>query len=87
MNGLHSLAGNLRAVAQHLGDEIVVARGLAHDKFDQIWKHGRMSRTGAYKWLAQQMRLPPAQAHIKFFDVEQCRKVIRCVERNFPDFK
>lgn len=35
-------------------------RQLAHERFDRIWKHGVMSRSAAYRWLAEQMGITAA---------------------------
>lgn len=53
-------------------------RKAAHKAFDRIWKSGRMSRTGAYIWLAGQMGLPQDQAHIGLFDERQCDFAVWC---------
>ena len=45
-----------------------------HALFDPIWKSTMMSRTDAYKWLAEQMGLSVANCHIGMFDVDQCKK-------------
>lgn len=87
MNGLESLSNSLSTLAQNLSADITIMRGITHHKFDQLWKSGRMSRSAAYCWLARQMKMNSKDAHIEFFDLKQCAKVIRCVERNFPEFK
>lgn len=53
------------------------ARRQAHKAFDTIWKYRRKSRSGAYRWLAQQMGLPPEKTHIGMFDQAQCNQVIK----------
>jgi len=53
----------------------------AHLTFDQLWKTGRMKRKEAYTWLADKMGLDKDQAHIGAFDDNQCRQVIKIVER------
>ena len=47
-----------------------------HKVFDAFWKANHMSRTQAYKWLSQQLRLPEKQAHIGGFEMDQCQRVI-----------
>lgn len=54
-----------------------IARRMAHQTFDPIWKSRRMTRSEAYRWLSKQMRLPPEKTHIGMFDQEQCGQVIR----------
>lgn len=48
----------------------------AHRVFDALWKSGRMTRTGAYRWLAGELHLRPDRAHIGGFEMDQCQKVI-----------
>lgn len=38
-----------------------------------------MSRHAAYRWLAQEMRLPKSYTHIGLFDKEQCQRAIAVV--------
>ena len=58
----------------------------AHAAFDTLWKgeRNRIRRHTAYAWLRRVMVLPPEQAHISKFDIEQCQKVIRLVDEKGP---
>ena len=47
----------------------------AHLYFDQIYKRGIMKRKEAYKWLSEQLGLPPEFTHIGMFNPETCAKV------------
>ena len=47
-----------------------------HHVFDAYWKSQNMTRSGAYRWLSQQMRIPAKQAHIGGFEMDQCQQVI-----------
>ena len=49
----------------------------AHKAFDPLWKTRKMRRNQAYKWLAEQMGLPPKETHIGMFDVAKCKKVVK----------
>lgn len=51
-------------------------RKLAHATFDRLWKSGAMTRSGAYRLLAERLGLQPVDAHIGLFDVNMCRKTI-----------
>lgn len=51
----------------------------AHNVFDPIWKTGRKSRASAYKWLSQQLGIPPEYTHIGYFSVDTCKRVIEIV--------
>lgn len=48
----------------------------AHLYFDQIYKRGIMKRKEAYKWLSEQLGLPPEFTHIGMFNPETCAKVV-----------
>lgn len=52
-------------------------RSAAHQAFDPLWRSKRVSRTKAYKLLAQEMGIPHSDCHISWFEVEQCDEVIR----------
>ena len=47
-----------------------------HRIFDAFWESRGMTRTAAYKWLAERMELPGEQAHIGGFEMEQCQKLV-----------
>ena len=47
-----------------------------HKVFDAYWKAHHMTRTNAYRWLSQQMRMPVKEAHIAGFEMDQCQRVI-----------
>jgi hypothetical protein len=54
----------------------------AHDLFDRLWRDGAMSRKEAYAWMAGAMGIPVGKAHIGMFGVDQCRELIRLLERS-----
>lgn len=47
-----------------------------HKVFDALWLSGRMSRTQAYRWLAEKMRLRAEECHFHKFSVAQCQQAI-----------
>ena len=53
----------------------------AHRKFDEVWKSGIMSRSSAYRWMADYFGIPMAEAHIAMFGEYRCRELIRECER------
>ena len=57
-------------------DPVKRARKLAHEAFDPLWESGLMSRSQAYRWLGLKMRLPRHECHMRFFGVEECRRVV-----------
>lgn len=52
-------------------------RILAHQTFDQIWKHGILNRQDAYRWLADKFCLEIWQAHIGNFSDYMCEQLIQ----------
>lgn len=71
---------DIEALRRLAGDmPLPLARIMAHDAFDALWKSGEMTRTEAYRWLAKSMDLPSSAAHMEQFDVEQCQQVARLV--------
>ena len=50
------------------------ARRRVHAVFDPLWRNKYMRRGKAYELLAKMMGLPPEQAHIGMFNMEQCEK-------------
>ena len=56
------------------------ARIRAHAAFDPLWASGEMSRGAAYRWMQGALGLSQDEAHIGRFTVEQCERLIRCVE-------
>lgn len=55
-------------------------RSRAHNRFDSLWKSGFLSRKAAYRWLSEELGLPPSQTHIGMFNKQQCQNVIAAVE-------
>jgi len=65
---------------------LAAARCRAHSAFDQLWRSGRMSRTKAYKWLAQSLGVPDWQAHMSRMDIATCDRVVAlCAPMAFED--
>jgi hypothetical protein len=56
--------------------ELRKAKSAAHRAFDELWRDGWMSRTAAYKWLAEALNITHDKCHIGLFDVETCDKTI-----------
>ena len=57
----------------------------AHFLFDDLWKRKIIkercaksrARTAAYQWLSKQLGIDPKYCHIGFFDLEQCKNVVK----------
>lgn len=62
--------------------ELRAAKINAHAAFDVLWKRKmeregiskKQARTAGYRWLGEQMGLPPSECHIGMFDADQCRR-------------
>lgn len=61
------------------------ARILAHHVFDHLWMSGQYKRNLLYDRLAAFMGLSAHCTHIRFFDKEQCKQVVRFVESEVID--
>lgn len=61
--------------------ELRKAKRRAHDAFDPLWKSRQMSRQSAYKWLAGELGISPANCHIGMMDVDGCRAVVAAVQQ------
>ena len=58
------------------------AKVAAHNAFDPLWQVGPMTRSEAYRWLAEALGVAPADCHIGLFDLQQCQRVIQvCLNR------
>jgi hypothetical protein len=68
--------GNGEPLGHPVGAEGRKARNAAHAAFDPLWKSGRMRRSDAYKWLADQLGQPAGQTHISWMTAEQARRVV-----------
>lgn len=52
--------------------ELREARKEAKAAFNPIWQGQMTSRSDAYAWLADALRIPAAECHFGWFDVERC---------------
>jgi len=68
--------GTTRPLGNVANEALRLKRIETHHIFDAFWKSQHMTRTGAYKWLSQRMRLPAKQTHIGGFEMDQCQQVI-----------
>ena len=53
----------------------------AHAAFDPLWRRGDMTRTEAYKWLAEELKIAPQNCHIGMFDVGMCKAAVSAMNR------
>lgn len=56
------------------------ARKRAHAAFDPLWQSRRMTRTQAYRRLAESLGIPIEQCHIGHFGEEMCDRVVEAAE-------
>lgn len=61
------------------------ARIEAHDAFDRLWRHGPLTRPGAYSWMAETLGLSKDAAHIGKLSHGACTELVRAVRERFPD--
>lgn len=55
------------------------ARIRAHKAFDPLWQSGKMSRSAAYRWLADAMGMRKAECHIGLMGREDVERVVQLV--------
>lgn len=78
--------GSIRPLGNVANEVLRLKRIEAHQVFDGFWKQRGMSRTAAYKWLAEKMSLPEEAAHIGGFEMDQCQEAIElCREEMTKD--
>lgn len=65
------------------GSPLAKARMAAHDAFDALWKSGQMSRSEAYRWLAEQLGVSREDCHMVLFDEATCARVRDLADRQF----
>lgn len=68
--------GTTQPLGRLANAELRRAKQMAHAAFDPIWRNKLMSRSEAYAWLADQMRLPTEACHIGMFTVQRCERAI-----------
>lgn len=75
--------GTTRPLGRLANAELRQAKQEAHAAFDPLWKfhtfkdgYQTMTRTMAYKWLAEQLEIEVTVCHIGMMDVEMCRRVV-----------
>lgn len=57
-----------------------------HYYLDIIWLNNSnksKSRTALYKWLSIQMNINSQDAHVKKFDLEQCKQALRILKSKY----
>ena len=72
----------LKPLGRLANEELRKLKITAHLYFDTLWKHREKkgfsnSRTIAYKWLSEQLKININDTHIGYFDKETTEKVIK----------
>jgi hypothetical protein len=57
----------------------------AHAAFDKLWRLTLMDRKQAYKWLSDELGIPPQYTHIGMFKIDTCKKVIDLSKRKYNE--
>ena len=68
--------GTTRPLGSVANETLRLKRMETHQVYDAFWKRRGMTRTKAYKWLAEQLQLSEERAHIGSFEMDQCQTVI-----------
>ncbi len=68
--------GTHRPLGSVANEILRLKRMETHQVFDSFRKRQGMTRTGAYKWLAEKMQLPVKRTHIGGFEMDECQAVI-----------
>jgi hypothetical protein len=71
--------GTTTALGSPCGPETRKARSAAHAAFDPYWKLGKMTRSAAYKRLADELGIKRADCHIGMMDAVTARRVVEVV--------
>lgn len=58
------------------GSRLSELRQTAHRAFDAHWEFGGKTRSEAYLWLADQMKMDPLDCHMGMMDEDECEWVI-----------
>ncbi|MDY6884041.1 MAG: zinc-finger-containing protein [Pseudomonadota bacterium] len=78
--GCHRNGDGTAPLGRLANAELRKAKSAAHRAFDPMWRDGKVKRTEAYRWLAEQLEIDVKQCHIGMFDVEMCERVIEICE-------
>jgi hypothetical protein len=79
--------GTFEPMGRMAGRRVRRLRHEAHVAFDQLWQGGLMNRTAAYRWLAEQLRIPFEWCHIAWLTEPQLRTTIIISTQHFNDSK
>ncbi len=80
--GVHRDSADYAPLGGLANADLRKARIVAHACFDKLWKakmrrdkcEKSVARGAGYKWLATQLGIPAAEAHIGKFDLDMCNR-------------
>ena len=64
-------------------EELRSWRKKCHNEFDFLWKEKLTTRTKAYEWMSNTLKIPSSQCHIAMFDIEQCKRLLSELEQGW----
>lgn len=79
--------GTKRPLGKLANTVLRLKRQETHTVFDAFWREQGWTRTQAYDWLAQAMRLNADSAHIACFEMDECERVIELCRNYKPNEK
>ncbi len=68
--------GTTRPVGTMANSDLRALRDKTHKQFDRLYKNGFMSKSDAYRWLADILHTTMSEAHIGFLDEKSCLMVM-----------
>ncbi len=74
--------GTARPLGNVANETLRMKRMETHQIFDAYWREKGMSRTAAYRWLANRLHRPVQKTHIGSFEMDECQRVINLCCRN-----
>lgn len=84
--GVHKNSATHTPLGRLANKELRAWKIKAHAALDPFWRGGLMSRSSVYKRLADEMGIPPGKAHVGWFDVPECRRVVEiCKAWDLPN--
>lgn len=69
--------GTDKPMGQVANTVLRLKRQETHQIFDAFWQKQGWTRSAAYRWLAQELRLSEEDAHIGMMEMDGCEAVIR----------
>jgi len=81
--GVHKNSPKFAPLGTLATKELRKLRNQVHSLFDPRWRKGKMTRSSAYAWLANQMNLRVEKTHVALFDEHQCKLALEILKPKF----